>query len=129
MSTAPHNLPCPCHVVCETLDEALWLRKYVDDYFAEEDWIDAFEDYKSNHGFLLTFGSNGTIESWEGYCVYYEYDPLIFCSNRIEQEDAKSVGDFADNNLDILLAGCEAPERTTNDGFVSSAGACETERE
>ena len=98
-----HNLPCPCHVVCKTLDEALWLRKYVEDTYSEEDWIDVFEGNCTEDGFLVSFNSSGEIEGWGGYFVYYEDNPLIFCSNLIEQEDAKSVGKFADVDLETLL--------------------------
>lgn len=109
-----HNLPCPCHVVCETLDDALWLRKYVNDTYSEEDWIDALESNRTDDGFLVSFGSDGEIEYWEGYFVHCTYDhPLIFCGALIEQEDVKSVGEFADVDLENLL---------TNADFVSTYG-------
>lgn len=109
-----HNLPCPCHVVCKTLDEALWLRKYVNDTYSEKSWVDALESNRTDDGFLISFGSDGEIESWEGHFAHWlYYHPLIFCRDLIEQEDAKSVGEFADNDLETLL---------TNADFVSTYG-------
>ena len=113
-----HNMPLPCHVVCKTIDEALWLREYVEDTYEESEWREA-HDLNFAEGFLVQFNESGDISFWDAHPTTYSKGELIFCSELIESEDTKYIGNFANNNLDILLAGCEAPERT----MVSSAPA------
>ena len=127
-----NELQFPCLVTCYTLEEALRLREALQDELGENEWRRAYgNDRHFDNPFTVKFTAEFKIYSWgqlldynvDGYnfiCIAEDYIRLI------TGED--DIGKFSDNNLDDLLAGGEAPERTTNDDFVSSAGACETER-
>lgn len=97
-----HNMPLPCHVVCKTIDEALWLREYVEDTYEEIEWREAFDNNFAD-GFLVQFDEGGDIPFWDAHPTAHSQGSIIFCSELIESEDTKSIGEFTDNNLDILL--------------------------
>ncbi|MBQ5872349.1 MAG: hypothetical protein IIW69_08115 [Bacteroidaceae bacterium] len=97
-----HDLPLPCHVVCYTVEEALWLREYVEDTYEESEWREAF-DGNFAEGFLVQFDKSGDIPFWDAHPAAHSVGKLIFCSELMESEDTESIGEFANVDLENLL--------------------------
>lgn len=100
-----HDMPLPCHIVCKTVEEALWLRDYVEDSYAAEEWIQAFNDNAGEEGFVVQFENDGDIGFWAGWPDYsHDVDgELAFCEQLIDCTEP--LGKFSDTDLEVILIG------------------------